>query len=78
MLSPLIYLLTPSTNSALQSILYALSAPVLYDADQEDISAANNESGNESGLGDIAQAGSKARRDGVKGCGIIRDASWIP
>jgi hypothetical protein len=64
----LIYLVTPSTNSALQSILYALSAPVLYDED-----ATNNSE--QTGKVDAV---SKSRRDGVKGGGIIRDASWIP
>lgn len=76
LLSPLIYLLTPSTNSALQSILYALSAPVLYDDDHT--SVAKDKSKDESRPDDIAQAGNKARRDGVKGGGIIRDASWMP
>ena len=62
----------------MQSILYVLSAPVLYDDEQEDTSVLEDKSGKEKGTEDRAQSGSKARRDGVKGGGIIRDASWIP
>jgi hypothetical protein len=68
LLAPLIYLVTPSTNSALQSILYALSAPVLYDEDED---SADKDSG-----GKVGKT-SKSRRDGIKGGGIVRDASWI-
>lgn len=70
LLAPLIYLITPSTNSALQSILYALSAPVLYDEDEDDSADKDSE-------GMVGKT-SKSRRDGVKGGGTVRDASWIP
>ncbi|KAJ9092362.1 hypothetical protein QFC21_006863 [Naganishia friedmannii] len=84
LLAPLIYLLTPSTNSALHSILYALSAPVLYDDDDGDSTSertaqkddGNNGEGEKKGKS-TGKAG-RGRRDGVKGGGIIRDASWIP
>jgi hypothetical protein len=81
--SPLIYLLTPSNNSALQSILYALSAPVLYDDDAEDVPVAKDKAGedkktDEKETGDKPRSATKVRRDGVKGGGIIRDSSWIP
>lgn len=39
---------------------------------------AKDSSGEEKGTEGKAQNGSKVRRDGVKGGGIIRDASWIP
>ncbi|KAJ9102878.1 hypothetical protein QFC19_004606 [Naganishia cerealis] len=77
--SPLIYLLTPSTNSALQSILYALSAPVLYDEDDDsfwDMTKKQEDKDDKTGKSN-GKAG-KGRRDGVKGGGIVRDASWIP
>lgn len=83
LLSPLIYLLTPSNNSALQSILYALSAPVLYDDEPEDVPVTKDKGGDDKKTEDKeteseAQSGIKVRRDGVKGGGIIRDSSWIP
>jgi hypothetical protein len=83
LLSPLIYLLTPSNNSALQSILYALSAPVLYDDEPEDVPVAQDKAGKDKktedeATGDKPQSAAKVRRDGVKGGGIIRDSSWIP
>jgi hypothetical protein len=89
-LAPLIYLFTPSTKSALQSILYALSAPVLYDDDVDDdgedktgVPGDTTGKKDEDGDGGEKKAKStgkagKGRRDGVKGGGIIRDASWIP
>ncbi|KAJ9120388.1 hypothetical protein QFC24_005345 [Naganishia onofrii] len=97
LLAPLIYLFTPSTKSALQSILYALSAPVLYGDDDDDdgddktgvpgdTTGKKDEDGDGGGGGggggekkakSTGKAG-KGRRDGVKGGGIIRDASWIP
>ncbi|KAJ9114009.1 hypothetical protein QFC22_005827 [Naganishia vaughanmartiniae] len=83
LLAPLIYLLTPSTKSALQSILYALSAPVLYDDEEDSIpeqTAMKKDDDKDEGgkKGKSTGKAGKGRRDGVKGGGIIRDASWIP
>lgn len=62
LLSPLIYLFTPSNARSIQSILYALSAPVVYDAD---IAKEKNVSEH--------FAGRIPRNDGVRGGSIVRN-----
>ena len=60
--SPLIYLLTPSNTKSLQSVLFALQAPVLYD---EEIAKAKGAS-----KGFVAHM---PRSDGVRGGSIVRN-----
>lgn len=60
--SPLIYLFTPSNARSLQSVLFALQAPVLYDQD-----IAQEKGASASFVSHVP------RGDGVRGGSIVRD-----
>jgi hypothetical protein len=60
--SPIIYLFTPSNARSLQSVLFALQAPVLYDQD-----IAQEKGASASFVSHVP------RGDGVRGGSIVRD-----
>jgi hypothetical protein len=75
---PLVLLFTPGPGMAVQSVLYALSAPVLYDEEQKAL--AKKEAGEKEVKqeeGKKSKAETDPRRAGVRQGDVVRDCAVI-